>query len=230
MITDRGIALIDDSDSARQFMTDCAHDPFWRCVRWKRSLSPPEASLAQADGSIVAVLPAGAYFAPCFDRLEQLLPPIRIVYGTLDQIRPVLMFGVTDFVVAPWESAELRVRTILHTPAARLRAAGITLHGHALAYRSTTIHLRHGEMRILSYLLRLYGEVATRDLLAEASTVASRRNTRSVDMTVSRLRRKLSLLAGPHAPLRIETVRGIGYRLSIEEVDNRWKTYHTANT
>ena len=69
------------------------------------------------------------------------------------------------------------------------------------------VHVTRQELRILLVLDRARGRVVTRAQLAE-QVDAWPASTRSLDVHVCRLRRKLGPLAG-----RLVTVRGVGWRL-----------------
>lgn len=75
------------------------------------------------------------------------------------------------------------------------------------------IRLTRIEFKLLEYLMRMKGRVATRDLLLdEVWGYDSALTTRTIDTHVKRLRSKLNK-AGDY----IETIRGIGYRF-VEEL------------
>ncbi|MGB2573397.1 MAG: winged helix-turn-helix domain-containing protein, partial [Henriciella sp.] len=64
------------------------------------------------------------------------------------------------------------------------------------------------EQQLLSFLARRVGEPISRDILAAE---ASSGTVRSIDVQVTRLRRKIE--PDPKNPIHIQTVRGVGYRL-----------------
>lgn len=69
----------------------------------------------------------------------------------------------------------------------------------------TEIALTKNEFRILGVLLE--GKVATRAMILKAIGNAEDMNTRTIDMHISRLKRKVAKFA------TIESVRGFGYRI-----------------
>jgi two-component system response regulator CpxR len=84
-------------------------------------------------------------------------------------------------------------------------------HGaHVVRHSGVPVELTSVEFTLLEVLLRSAGQVVTREELARA---ALGRNLalfdRSVDMHVSRLRRKLA--CGSGGPEHIKTIRGVGY-------------------
>lgn len=72
--------------------------------------------------------------------------------------------------------------------------------------------LTHGEFELLAALVRAHGRAVCRDhLLDVVSRSEGEGHPRTVDVLVSRLRRKLE--ADPRNPVHIVTVAGVGYRL-----------------
>jgi len=165
---------------------------------------------------------------PGIDGLEVLR---RIRGGTGGQI-PVLMLtargdeadrvvglelGADDYVPKPFSPRELlaRIRAVLRRaqPAAmgeRLVAAGIVVDvgARAVTVDGAPVELTGVELDILVALVRRAGRVVPRSaLLAEAGRDDVTVSERTVDVHVSKLRKKL----GDEAARRIRTVRGIGY-------------------
>ena len=130
--------------------------------------------------------------------------------------------GADDYLVKPFAFGELtaRLRSITRRrppPAARLTCEPIALDdvGRSVCVDGRAIGLRTRESALLETLLRHPGQVLTRDqLLDHAWPFAVAVTPNSVDAYVAFLRRKL----GPAAD-RIETVRGIGFRLQSEATD-----------
>ena len=72
-----------------------------------------------------------------------------------------------------------------------------------------TVRLTQAETRLLKALARTPGEIVTRDDLTDGSDLAG--NTRTIDVQMNRLRRKVEI--DPRNPRHLMTVRGEGYVL-----------------
>ena len=141
------------------------------------------------------------------------------------QIVAGLEMGLEDYVVKPYSLPELvaRVRAVLR---AMRRATSETdglecgvirldpAEGRVLA-REQSIHLRTGEIRLLQFLMQHPGRLFTREQLLETVWGRDRSaSERAVDVTIQRIRMALM----PHGcDGYLQTVRGLGYRLSPED-------------
>lgn len=138
--------------------------------------------------------------------------------------RPIVQNGTVDYLIAPFAPSELgaSLRALLHRSS---RAGAEPLpqsFGHLtvdpeaslVMLDGAPLPLRAQEVSLLGAFLRRPAEVLSREqLLALAWGYAFAGRTRTVDVHVNTLRGKI---AG--SGLRIETVRGAGYRLVIEPV------------
>jgi two-component system OmpR family response regulator len=131
-----------------------------------------------------------------------------------------LELGADDYIAKPFSPRELlaRLKAVLRrvqpdTVAEKLSSAGITVDtGSREAWvDGTPVELTGLEIDLLTALLRRAGRVVPRAALLE---LAGRGDVsvgeRAVDVHISRLRKKL----GDDPPVRIRTVRGVGYVLA----------------
>ncbi|HYL72152.1 MAG TPA: response regulator transcription factor [Candidatus Dormibacteraeota bacterium] len=127
--------------------------------------------------------------------------------------------GADDYLVKPFEPRELvlRIRNILQRAASEAAAPSEV---HLGAYRfdlkrgeltrgDEPVHLTAAEAALLRVLARKAGEPVTREDLAEQAQFSG--NVRTVDVQMTRLRRKLE--RDPKFPRYLQTVRGTGYVL-----------------
>jgi two-component system phosphate regulon response regulator PhoB len=159
-------------------------------------------------------------------------PAIVMLTAKGDEIDRVVGFelGADDYVVKPFSVRELvlRVSAILRararpggleapaTQAARRRYVvgplEVDVDGYHVFVGGDEVHMSAMEMRLLIYLVEHRGRVRSReDLLEDVWGYKPGVSTRTVDTHVKRLRDKLG-----DAGSLVETVRGMGYRLSAE--------------
>lgn len=141
-----------------------------------------------------------------------------------------LTLGCDDYMVKPFLPLELaaRVRALLRrskspeppsTDHTEYRYGPLLLDPdrHLLTLRGEPLPLTPTEYDFLSYLIRHKGAAVSREELLKALwQVNWASDTRATDDLVKRLRRKLR---ERNSPVRIETVWGFGFRLSLDEED-----------
>lgn len=134
--------------------------------------------------------------------------------------------GGDDYLVKPFALAELLARVeilIRRTESASLtqqvtelvmKNLKLDLLSHKLFVHQQEIELQPKEFQLLKYLLEHPGQVVTRTMLFEAVwNYQFDPQTNVIDVHVARLRKKL---AATGCLVEIETVRGVGYRLSSD--------------
>lgn len=146
--------------------------------------------------------------------------PVIVVSGskTASSVKEAFELGADDYVVSPVDPRELaaRARAVLRRKlqrqdhwAAPLSLAGIDIDPsqRLCVVRGRRVILRPMEFALLDTFMRRAGRVLTRTYLLETVWgMASKAETRAVDVMVSRLRKRL----GPSGKL-IETVSKMGY-------------------
>jgi two-component system phosphate regulon response regulator PhoB len=150
--------------------------------------------------------------------------PLFVVSAQASEIDRVLAFeaGADDFLAKPYYAPELavRVRTLLRAfdAAAALareegmRRGGLVIDANAglVEVHGRRVPLTPTEIQVLSVLVAEKGRVVRRrDLIERLRGPGARQSERAVDAHVKSIRRKL----GPARAI-LETVRGVGYRLS----------------
>ena len=153
-------------------------------------------------------------------RAQGIVTPILLLTardGVEDRVRG-LQLGADDYLVKPFAFAELLARLqAIHRRAgphreAILSAGGVTIDPavHRVSIGDDAIDLSQKQFALLELLLRHRGQVVSRAMILEKVFGYSfSPNTNIVDVHISNLRGKL---AHPACRLRIETVRGVGYR------------------
>ena len=145
--------------------------------------------------------------------------------STLDKVR-ALDLGADDYLTKPFETRELilRLSNILKRAApvepAEAPAAPEAIRFGPFSYRFDRGELRRGDelIRITDRereILTLLGQRAGANVAREELAGASGANERTVDVQITRLRRKIE--ADPANPAFLQTIRGIGYRLLVDQ-------------
>jgi two-component system phosphate regulon response regulator OmpR len=129
-----------------------------------------------------------------------------------------LKLGADDYLPKPFEPEELslRIGAILkraapEAPVEEIKLSGMVFHvgKGELRRDGRLVRLTESEQQLLSILAARAGAAISRQELA-AMTAAG--VERTVDVQVTRLRRKIE--RDPREPVHLQTVRGVGYRLT----------------
>lgn len=129
-----------------------------------------------------------------------------------------LKIGADDYLSKPFEPEELalRISSILkraapEAPVEELRLSGMIFHVNKGELRKDgrLVRLTESETQLLSILAARAGAAISRHELAMLTAAGVER---SVDVQVTRLRRKIE--RDPREPVHLQTVRGVGYRLT----------------
>lgn len=151
-------------------------------------------------------------------RLRQVRPelPVLMLTARTDEVDFVvgLDAGADDYVAKPFRLAELlaRVRALLRRSSSdapdALEVGGVRmdLAGHRVLIDGVEIALANKEFELLRVLLSRPGQVVSREeILREVWKDLELKNSKTLDMHMSWLRRKIG-------SSRIVTVRGVGFR------------------
>jgi len=131
-----------------------------------------------------------------------------------------LKIGADDYLSKPFEPEELvlRIASILkravpEAPAEEIKLSGMVFHvaKGELRKDGRIVRLTESETQLLSILAQRTGAAISRHDLAMLTAAGVER---SVDVQVTRLRRKIE--RDPREPVHLQTVRGVGYRLTGE--------------
>lgn len=129
-----------------------------------------------------------------------------------------LKLGADDYLPKPFEPEELslRIGAILkraapERPPEEVRLSGMIFHvsKNELRRDGRLVRLTESEAQLLAILAGRAGAPVTRQELAALTAAGVER---SVDVQVTRLRRKIE--RDPRQPVHLQTVRGVGYRLT----------------
>jgi DNA-binding response OmpR family regulator len=166
-------------------------------------------------------LPDGTGFELCQEVVEaQLDAPVIFLTAKTDEESAVegLSLGAKDYVRKPFQIRELVAR--MRAQIARSGQAGkqaqyegivIDMAERRAKYRDKELELSRGEFDVFSYLVRHGGNLVDREKCLEEIDSGSEVNSRSLNVVVSRIRKKL---AGAGAKdVVIASEYGIGYRL-----------------
>ena len=152
--------------------------------------------------------------------------PIIMLTAKGEEVDRIVGFelGVDDYVVKPFSPRELvlRVKAILKRKEAPEVAKDILdadklvvdITRHKVTVDKKEIELTPMEFKLLVTLMQRKGKAQSRDKLLEGIwDIAADVTTRTIDTHIKRLRQKLG-----KAGKFIETIRGLGYRFSEEEL------------
>lgn len=227
----RTVLLIDDDAELGALLTDflarydihclCAHSGKVGLRRLRESLSGKAAEGAPDLVILDIMLPDISGLDLCQQiRRETVLPIVMLsARGEVYDRILGLELGADDYVPKPFEPRELlaRMESVLRRQQPQtqelltFRTLQIQRLSEQVFLDGEALDLTRTEYRCLLYLALNRQRVLTRDLLlAELRGLDWELDNRSVDILISRLRRKLK--DDPAHPLYIATIRGSGYR------------------
>jgi len=157
-------------------------------------------------------------------RAERFATPILIITarGSIDDRVRGLDAGADDYLMKPVGQAELlaRVRALLRRPSELLslvlRLENLELDEANAEVRcsGTPINLRPSERRLTTLLMRRSNVLVPKDVIIDSLSEFGREiSANAVEALIYRVRKAL---ADAHAEVTIETVRGVGYRITAK--------------
>lgn len=189
-------------------------------VEWARDLKTATEQFRQKTPDLIVLdrmLPDGdgAAFCSAIRKLGSAVPVCMLTAReTLEDKLDGFEAGADDYLVKPFEFDELIARlTVLHRRAGGLIAPSLVRDGANRILRSgtDTAEFTRREWPLIDFLLNNKGQAVSRErILAEVWGDEDDIAANSVDVYVGYLRRKVS---AANLPIRIESVRGVGYRL-----------------
>ncbi len=150
--------------------------------------------------------------------------PVLMLTARADEVDFVvgLDAGADDYVAKPFRLAELlaRIRALLRRQAPGaidVNGVRMDLAGRVVTVDGGEVTLANKEFELLRVLIQRAGQVVTREeILSEVWSDPELKTSKTLDMHMSWLRRKLGE-GGPRASeRRIATVRGVGFRFNAE--------------
>ena len=167
----------------------------------------------KADTSGILLLSMEATITYRFAHLKQM--PF-LCYGDQSEIDRAFLLGAKDFIRFPFDLKECTVRVsrqLFLEQATLFPEYAISLQGNILQGPKGTIVVNDEEARILRILALSEHHRIQRAVIQKHIWPDVQADSRSIDMTISRLRRKLDLISDQDKPLQIKTIYGFGYQI-----------------
>nr|NLI51437.1 response regulator transcription factor [Propionibacterium sp.] len=220
------VLIVEDEESYREALSYMLTKEGFEVV----TASDGAAGLAEferrgADIVLLDLMMPGLSGTEVCRRLRQVSTvPIIMVTARDDEIDKVvgLELGADDYVTKPFSHRELvaRIRAVLRRGAdadllpSVIEAGGVRMdvERHEVWVDGRPVRLALKEFELLEFLLRNVGRVLTRGQLIDRVWGADYiGDTKTLDVHIKRLRAKIE--ADPANPVRLTTVRGLGYKL-----------------
>lgn len=188
-------------------------------VRETMAVTPPEEIVAGTDVVLVEAGDDGDLGGFVVRRVRSASGRVPVILavtvGQLTRVDPA--WGHDDFILMPYvpqelyarvRAAEWRASEFTQPERIKIGALVIDLDAHEVSLGGTRIPMTNREFQLLVFLARGRGRVQRREQIL-AKVWGQRRvgTSRSLDVHIRKLRAKLA------SAVRIETVRGVGYKL-----------------
>lgn len=154
-------------------------------------------------------------FLDSFDDKER--TPV-IFYGKGQFLKKSFLSGCSDYLKEPWDFDELEARIL---KAAKSRSIHtivgiIKLQPYMIKFKNRSVSLTKHQYSILTLLAKYQGDIITKEAIHyyawNKKEVIEKENSRMIDMTVSRLRKKIHLLLNEDIEV-IHSVYGQGFTI-----------------
>ena len=223
------VLVVDDDPGIRDVLTDYLIRQGFE-ARGAADAREMDRLLAQRSADVVVLdlmMPGEDGLSVC-RRLAETGPPVIMLSAMGEDTDRIvgLELGAADYLPKPCNPRELlaRIRAVLRRDGGRARSRGqavwlgavrLDLVRRELTDQSGAVTaLSSGEFRLLQAFVERPGRILSRDQLLDLSHgPTSDSFDRAIDVQMSRLRKKLDDGSGREV---IETIRGEGYRLSVE--------------
>lgn len=236
MKTDPHVLIVDDDRDIRDLLNDFLKRHGMR-VSTARDAGEMTAVMARSPVDVLVLdvmLPGRSGIDICRDMRGHSRVPIIMLTAIAEPADKIvgLELGADDYVAKPFDPRELlaRIRAVMRRfeaprstssqPRSVYRFAGWTMdcaRRRLISPQDVRMELTAAEFAVLEVLAKSGQRVLSRDELMELAGNASAYGyDRSVDILISRLRRKMG--DNPRAPNLIQTVRGGGYQFLPEVV------------
>lgn len=161
----------------------------------------------------VMVIPVRVLTEITNEQLEDICQPI-ICFGEISTIHIALAYSVDDFVIHPFIGGELSARIYKSVPLRFFYSKGLyfSISPDKIICADQSISIRYQEFLILKTLISISPEPVERSLLEQLQQGRGIPGGRSLDMLISKLRRKISEITDCEHEMIIAE-RGHGYRI-----------------
>lgn len=233
MNKDIKIAVVEDDDNLRFLVSHRLQTENFQVIQCAEGISAERIILEEKPDIVLLdwMLPGKEGIEVCESvrkaGFENIIIMMTAKSQDIDKI-DAYSFGVTDYITKPFNMdvliamIENKVRFFVPKSQNEVYHFGETEHHpnvHSLIRDGKKIELTILENRILLHFLQNKGRDITREELMEVVWgYSSNVNTRTLDMHVVRLRKKIE--ANPDKPYYLQTVRGLGYKFINETEDN----------
>lgn len=230
MDRDITIAVVEDDENLRFLVSHRLQTENYNVIQSGNGLEAEKMILEQQPDIVLLdwMLPGKEGIEVCEDvrkaGFEQIIIMMTAKSQDVDKI-DAYSYGVTDYITKPFNMdvlvamIENKVRFFVPKNNKDVYTFGQTEHHpqiHSLIKDGKKIELTILENRILLHFLQNKSKEITREELMEVVWgYSSNVNTRTLDMHVVRLRKKIE--HNPDKPTYLQTVRGLGYKFVDEE-------------